>query len=168
MYIQQQLYVIWIFIKTECKKIDESQLLASLPLKPKLRTYIPYKKSFITEDYVKYCLNSRKRLLTAQIRIGILPPHIETGRFRNVKVEERVCQVCKNGDVENEFHFICICNAYTALRNMMYDKINDVTFYNMTDRDNFFYLMQKHWKQLGQYIETAWYYRNSILYKKRN
>ncbi len=84
------------FMKTECKKIDESLWLASLPLKPKLRTYIMYKKSFITENYVKYCLNRRKRLLTAQIRIGILPLHIETGRFRNVKVEERVCQVCNN------------------------------------------------------------------------
>ncbi len=30
------------FMKTECKKIDESQWLASLPLKPKLRTYILY------------------------------------------------------------------------------------------------------------------------------
>ncbi len=28
------------------------------------------------------------------------------------------------------------------------------------------YLMQKHWKQLSQYIETAWDYRNSILYKQ--
>ncbi len=102
-------------MKTEYKKIDESQWLASLPLKPKLRTYILHKKSFITEDYVKFCLNSKKRSLTAQIRIGILPLHIETRRFRNVKVEERVCQVCKNGDVENEFHFICICNAYTTL-----------------------------------------------------
>ncbi len=48
----------------------------------------------------------------------------------------------------------------------MYDKINHVTFYNMTDRDKFVYLMQKHWKQLSQYIETAWDYRNSILYKQ--
>ncbi len=30
-------------MKTKCKKIDESQWLASLPLKPKLRTYILYK-----------------------------------------------------------------------------------------------------------------------------
>ncbi len=88
--------------------------------------------------------------MTAQIRIGILPLHIETGRSRNVKVEERVCRVCKNGDVENEFHFVCTCNAYTTLRNMMYDTINDVTFYNMTDRDKFVYLLKKHWKQLSQ------------------
>ncbi len=31
------------FMKTECKKIDESQYLVSLPLKPKLRTYVLYK-----------------------------------------------------------------------------------------------------------------------------
>ncbi len=104
--------------------------------------------------------------MTAKIRIGILPLHIETRRFRNVKVEERICQVSKNGDVENEFHFVCICNAYTTLRNTMYDKINDVTFYNMTDIYKFVYLMQKHWKQLSQYIETVWDYRNSILYKQ--
>ncbi len=32
----------------------------------------------------------------------------------------------------------------------MYDKINDVTFYKMTDRETFLYLMKKH------YIETVW------------
>ncbi len=50
--------------------------------------------------------------MTAQIRIGILPLHIETERFRNAKVEEKVCQVCNNGDVENEFNFVCICNLH--------------------------------------------------------
>ncbi len=58
-------------------------------------------------------------------------------------VKERVCQVCNNGDVENEFHFGCICNDYTILRIAMYDQINDVTFYNMTDRNIFVYLMKK-------------------------
>ncbi len=48
----------------------------------------------------------------------------------------------------------------------MYDKINNVTFYNMTDRFKFVYLMKKYWKQLIQYIKTAWDYRNSILYKQ--
>ncbi len=95
-----------------------------------------------------------------------MPLHIETGRFRNVIVEERVCHVCITGDVENEFHFVCICNVYTTLRTTMYDKINDVTFYNMKDRDKFVYLMKKHWKQLSQYIERASNYRNNILYKQ--
>ncbi len=63
--------------------------------------------------YVKYCLDRRQRPLTVQIRIGILPLHTETVRFRNTKVEERLCQVSNNVDVENEYHFVCICNALT-------------------------------------------------------
>ncbi len=67
-------------------------------------------------------------------------------------------------NVENEFHFVCICNAYTTLRNTMYDTINEVTFY-MTNKVKFVYLM-KNWKQWSQYIETVWDYRISILYKQ--
>ncbi len=70
--------------------------------------------------------------------------------------------------IQTKFHFVYICNAYTTFRNTMYDKSNDVTFYNMTDRDKFICLMQKHWKQLSQYIETAWDYRNSFYINKRN
>ncbi len=56
-----------------------------------------------------------------------------------------------------------------TLKIAIHDKINDFTFSNMTDRDKFVYLMKKtHWKQLSQYIETAWNYRNSILYKQCN
>ncbi len=55
-------------------------MVSFITFKSKLRTYILYKKSFITEDYVKYCLNRRKKSLTAQIRIGILPLNIDTGR----------------------------------------------------------------------------------------
>ncbi len=83
-------------------------------------------------------------------------------------IEERVCQVCKNGDVENEFHFICIFNAYTTLRNMMYDKINEVTFYKMTDRDKYVYLMKKHQKQLSNILKQLGIIETVFYIKKRN
>ncbi len=38
---------------------------------------------------------------------------------------------------------------------IMYEKINEVTFYNMTDTDKFVYLMKKHSKHMSQYIEIA-------------
>ncbi len=56
--------------------------------KHKLRTYVQYKDSFIIEEVIKYCLKRRKSSIIAQIRIGILSLHLETRRFRNVKVEE--------------------------------------------------------------------------------
>ncbi len=105
--------------EAKCKELDEYQWLLSLTTKPKLRTYIEYKQTFGTDEYVKYCLSRRGRSLIAQTRISILPLHIETDRFRNVKLENRTCQVCKNNDTENEFHFISICNVYTEFRNAL-------------------------------------------------
>ncbi len=40
----------------------------------------------------------------AQYLCGILPLEIETGRWQNKPVEERICKVCESGEVENEFH----------------------------------------------------------------
>ncbi len=76
--------------ETKCKDLDEYQWLQSLTSKPKLRTYIDYKQTFDTDEYVKYCL-SRIWSLIAQTRIGILPLYIKTGKFRNVKLENRTC-----------------------------------------------------------------------------
>ncbi len=45
-------------------------------------------------------LSKGSRSLIAQTRIGILPLHIKTGRFRNVKLENRTCQGCKNNYTE--------------------------------------------------------------------
>lgn len=50
----------------------------------------------------------------------------------------------------------------------MYVKINDVTFYNITNRNKFVCLMQKHWKELNQYIKIALEKRNSIYINKHN
>ncbi len=58
-----------------------------------------------------------------QFRIGILPLHIETGRFRNVKINERKCYVCNNEYMENEFHFLFVCNAYIEFWNVLYNDI---------------------------------------------
>ncbi len=53
--------------------------------------------------------------MIVHLRIGILSLHIDTGKFWNVKVEDWVCQVCNNGDIENEYHFICICNTLHSI-----------------------------------------------------
>ncbi len=107
-------------------ELDKSEWLNSMPLKPTIRTYKNYKMEQKTEDYVKYCLNTKRRSIISQFRIGILALHIETGRFRNVKEDERKCHVCNNEDIENEFHFLCVCNAYIEFRNVLYNSIYNV------------------------------------------
>ncbi len=58
--------------------------------------------------YVKLCASRRKMSLIAQLRIGILPFYVEIRRFCNVKLEDRVCQISNNRQIEDEFQFVCI------------------------------------------------------------
>ncbi len=49
-------------------------------------------------------MNHRQRSYLAQLRCGILPLHIETGRWYGVKEENRLCKACNNNQIENEYH----------------------------------------------------------------
>ena len=40
---------------------------------------------------------------------------IEVGRHKNLKIHERICQVCKR-NVEDEIHFLLICKLYDEMR----------------------------------------------------
>ena len=63
--------------------------------KPKLRFYRQFKENIEVENYVKFNLTVAERSITAQFRSGILPLHIETGRFRNTHIENRICTLCQ-------------------------------------------------------------------------
>ena len=76
-------------------------------------------------------LRSHTSLLD-QLRSGILPPRLETGRlknirdentghFRKLKVEERVCTLCNLNWIEDEIHFVFVCPKYTQIRSPLLD-----------------------------------------------
>ena len=71
---------------------------------PKLRTFCQVKHVFGTENYILFNLSKRKRSLCAQIRSGILPLHIESGRWVGNIKENRLCNFCELN--ENLIHFI--------------------------------------------------------------
>ena len=53
------------------------------------------------------------------------------------KEEERLCNVCVTGKIETESHFLLECYVYNRLREGMFEKINQITGYNLlTMRDN--------------------------------
>ena len=70
--------------------------------KPKLRPYVMFKNEFKCEKYVSFNLPKSQRSLCAQLRGGILPLNIETGRFRGLAEEERICEHCDLEVVEDE------------------------------------------------------------------
>ncbi len=93
-------------------------------------------------------MSRRQRSYLAQLRYGILPLHIETGRWYGVKEEDRLCKACYNNQIENEYHFIFHCNAYSTLRTTFYDQISSVmsTFIDNNDEDKFNLLVNKEQK----------------------
>ena len=49
--------------------------------KQKLRMYNQFKSKFGLENYLKINLDRFERSFMAQLRLGVLPLHIETGHF---------------------------------------------------------------------------------------
>jgi hypothetical protein len=93
--------------------------------KPKLRTYKTFKFNFCTEPYVSNCQSRFKRSLIAQLRSGTLPLRIETGRHRNVKLEDRICQFCDMHVIEDEFHFVQECPNYSNIRVKLHNSVEN-------------------------------------------
>lgn len=134
--------------------------------KPKLRTFIQFKQDMETEDYVKKISSRHARSLLSQFRHGILPLKIETGRFINTDVADRICELCQNHQVEDEFHFLCVCPLYSNIRKTMYDKCieNYPYFATMTKELQFVYLMKNQWKFVSNFLVAAWKLRQNTIY----
>lgn len=134
---------------------------------PKLRTYILFKNTYSVEPYVIKILSRKRRSIMSKLRLGILPLEIETGRWQSLAVEERVCKLCNESKVEDEFHFVFECTFYDDYRNVFIDFVS--TLYNNFNNET----TNEKWKILfsenivnhtGQYLEQIYNARQSHIY----
>ncbi len=150
------------FHEMQCKTWEES-----VRQKPKLRTYITYKKAFIVEPYVLSFMNRKKRSYLAQYRSGILPLEVETGRWINKPVEERTCKICKDGSVEDENHVTFYCTAYVKLRQAFYEDISK-NIYNIKDisidEQISTFMLNEYVCKFANYITEIMEHRQTLLY----
>ncbi len=112
------------------------------------------------------CRSRQDRLLLAQIRSGTLLLHVETGRFRDTKVENRTCMICNSKEIEDEYHFVSIYKEYDIFRQSLYNKINEKSdiFRNLDNKGKFIFIMKTERKLLSKYLVNAWNKRNSKTY----
>ena len=57
-----------------------------------------------------------------KIRCGVAPIRLETGRFENIKLEERCCFNCSNL-IEDETHVILHCTVYSDIRSNLFTEV---------------------------------------------
>ncbi len=130
--------------------------------KEKLRTYRTFKDDMNTAAHLNSNLPKYERSLISQLRLGVLPLRIETGRFTNLEVGDRLCELCDKNQVETEAHFLFECELYSDLRNNMSTALN-TDFQNLNEPQKF-ELVFKHPHILGKYMSRAISTRKSKLY----
>ena len=130
--------------ESKLESTDKQTLLDSISKKPKLRLFKEVMCEDGAERYVKLNLTSGERSMIAQIRMGILPIRVETGRYTNMKMNDRLCQICNTANVEDEIHFIMDCSLYDDLRHEIFTYMNSfIDGFGSSDRlQQFYYIMQ--------------------------
>ena len=93
----------------------------------KLSTYCLFKNVYQTESYVKIVTNRQHRSAITQLRCGVLPLKVETGRYQTIPHELRLCTFCSQNSIENEIHFLFYCSKYYLLElicRLNYNRLN--------------------------------------------
>ena len=134
---------------------------------PKLRTYLLFKHGFYTEPYVTNIYNRGHRSALAQLRCGVLPLSIETGRFQSIPLELRLCTFCSLHVIEDEVHFLLYCSFYNELRNILFSKAEAACpgFLSLNEIEKMSFLMDPEVvKCTARYVFEAMTKRRKLLF----
>jgi hypothetical protein len=126
--------------------------------KNKLRTYRQFKIIFETEKYLETVMIKEHKHSLIKFRISNHNLHIERGRYTNLAIHLRKCQMCPEMEIEDEFHFLITCPRYRENRNDLYASVQQIfqQFLQLSDYEKFIWLMSsKHTgivKRLAAYL----------------
>ena len=111
-----------------------------------------------------------EKSMMAQLRSGILPLRIETGRFSRTPLEQRICELCNMGALEDEIHVLCVCPLYNEERAIFYNNITRVHphFQILNTEDKFFHIMKTNQKECAKFTWRCFNIRKNKLYKENN
>ena len=77
----------------------------------KASNYKLFKEKCEFEEYLDL-LNDNERILLCKFRTTNHRFIIETGRWQNIDREDRICNLCNEGLVGDEFHYLLECNYF--------------------------------------------------------
>ena len=98
-----------IFSQIDMQHVFHNKTVCNLDLcKEKLAQF---KKELGIEKYVLNIRSKNERSMVAKLRCGILQLHVESGRFNQTILENRICNVCNNNIIEDKFLFVYVQNV---------------------------------------------------------
>ncbi len=133
----------------------------------KLDVFRCIKRKFGVEKYLELNLGKYEKSLLSQLRYGVLPLRVETGRFVNESYEKRICTLCDSKSVEDSLHFIFHCSAYDQIRTELNSrgKLEIPNWENLCDTAKLCVLFDKLPRCLARYVKHAFIKRRQTLYK---
>ena len=92
---------------------NERQNILRKQQKSRLELYSDIKSSYRREAYIDDVRDIQTRKCITQIRLSAHKFPIEQGRYKNIPREQRICNLCCNDLVGDEFHYLFICNEFS-------------------------------------------------------
>ena len=104
--------------KTRCQDMYMQQCFSDMNSSSRCRLYRHIKEDFQLEPYLRKNYNRDLRQCLTKIRLSRHKLYIERGRWQKPKVEycDRLCTLCEQRDIEDEYHVLMTCPHYKSLR----------------------------------------------------
>ncbi len=153
--------------KNTIVSLEKSQWTDNVKDKPKLDFLVHIKSSFGVEPYITINIPRYERSLLSQLRYGILQIQLETGRYKGDDRVNRICRIGNGGVIEDQYHFVFECPAYSIRRGMFIERVKDkiANWDNLSNTVKFIELFDNHPRILGKFVKDIFVYRKSLLYK---
>ena len=80
-------------------------------------------------------------------------------------MENRLCEICRNGEIEDECHFLVQCNHYSDIRDELFRKCTDFepNFPNYDDSEKMIFIVKNFERDLSKLLVTCWKARRTFL-----
>ena len=85
----------------------------------KLQLYSNLKQSFEEEDYLSKVKFYKYRSAITKFRISAHPFPIETGRWKSIEKDKRICTICTGNQLGDEKHYIFHCTHIELVKARM-------------------------------------------------
>ncbi len=158
----------------QCEKCDRGEYtlgvqewLNSMKNMNKLDVYRNLKSQLGVEKYLELNISKYEKSLLSQLRYGVLPLRIETGRFVNEARENRICTLCNENSIEDQLHFVFHCPLHAHYRDELYRKARIIIpmWDNLSDIDKLSKLFTELPRNLGKYVKNSFVMRRRTFYK---
>ena len=131
----------------------------------KLRTYKLIKHDVtVCEPYLTLITNPKIRNALTKFRLSDHKLQIESGRHCNPRkpIEDRLCEICNNHEIEDEIHFLINCPFYCNFRSPIIQLAGSLNqhFHHLSPKEQFIFLMCNPHPTLIQ--ETALYIHKAM------